>query len=133
VLRSWVCLVLSMALCAIGRRRLVTSNLPLASVLAKTSYQHQQGRERGRTCLAGISVSVSPFPRPTPQGEVNAWDNADFRSAVEATGKEQLIVAGIVTEDTLAMGEGRVGVYIGDFLEHEAIGTCVGGGGQHCW
>jgi hypothetical protein len=33
------------------------------------------------------------------QGEVNAWDNADFRSAVEATGKEQLIVAGIVTED----------------------------------
>lgn len=32
------------------------------------------------------------------QGEVNAWDNAEFRAAVEATGKKQLIIAGIVTE-----------------------------------
>lgn len=32
------------------------------------------------------------------QGEVNAWDNADFRAAVEATGKKQLIIGGIVTE-----------------------------------
>ncbi|TAQ87335.1 hypothetical protein B7494_g4344 [Chlorociboria aeruginascens] len=32
------------------------------------------------------------------QGEVNAWDNADFRAAVEATGKKQVILAGIVTE-----------------------------------
>ncbi|KAL3474772.1 Isochorismatase-like protein [Aspergillus californicus] len=32
------------------------------------------------------------------QGEVNAWDNAEFRAAVEATGKKQLIVGGIVTE-----------------------------------
>lgn len=32
------------------------------------------------------------------QGEVNAWDNAEFRAAVEATGRKQLIIAGIVTE-----------------------------------
>ncbi|PQE22914.1 isochorismatase family hydrolase protein [Rutstroemia sp. NJR-2017a WRK4] len=32
------------------------------------------------------------------QGEVNAWDNPDFRAAVEATGKKQLIIGGIVTE-----------------------------------
>ncbi|TVY82850.1 putative hydrolase [Lachnellula suecica] len=32
------------------------------------------------------------------QGEVNAWDNADFRAAVEATGKKQVILGGIVTE-----------------------------------
>jgi len=32
------------------------------------------------------------------QGEVNAWDNEDFRKAVKATGKKQLIVGGIVTE-----------------------------------
>lgn len=32
------------------------------------------------------------------QGEVNAWDNADFRAAVKATGKKQLIISGIVTE-----------------------------------
>jgi len=32
------------------------------------------------------------------QGEVDAWDNPDFRAAVEATGKKQVILAGIVTE-----------------------------------
>ncbi|CZT17139.1 probable ycaC, hydrolase of unknown specificity [Ramularia collo-cygni] len=32
------------------------------------------------------------------QGEVDAWDNAEFRAAVEATGKKQIIVAGIVTD-----------------------------------
>ncbi|KAJ7281801.1 ycaC protein [Mycena rebaudengoi] len=32
------------------------------------------------------------------QGEVNAWDNADFRAAVKATGKKQVILAGIVTD-----------------------------------
>lgn len=32
------------------------------------------------------------------QGEVNAWDNEEFRNAVKATGKKQLIVGGIVTE-----------------------------------
>ncbi|KAH8811024.1 Isochorismatase-like protein [Xylogone sp. PMI_703] len=32
------------------------------------------------------------------QGEVDAWDNPDFRAAVEATGKKQIILAGIVTE-----------------------------------
>ena len=32
------------------------------------------------------------------QGEVNAWDNADFRAAIEATGRSQIIMAGIVTD-----------------------------------
>ncbi len=32
------------------------------------------------------------------QGEVNAWDNADFRAAVRETGKKQVILAGIVTD-----------------------------------
>lgn len=31
-------------------------------------------------------------------GEVNAWDNPEFRATVEATGKKQVILAGIVTE-----------------------------------
>ena len=31
-------------------------------------------------------------------GEVDAWDNADFREAVAATGKSQIIVAGITTD-----------------------------------
>ncbi|KAJ7474254.1 ycaC protein [Mycena latifolia] len=32
------------------------------------------------------------------QGEVNAWDNSDFRAAVKATGKKQVILAAIVTD-----------------------------------
>ncbi|KIJ42679.1 hypothetical protein M422DRAFT_170847 [Sphaerobolus stellatus SS14] len=31
-------------------------------------------------------------------GEVNAWDNKDFRDTVRATGKKQVIIAGIVTD-----------------------------------
>jgi hypothetical protein len=32
------------------------------------------------------------------QGEVNAWDNPEIRAAIRATGKKQIIVAGIVTD-----------------------------------
>ena len=32
------------------------------------------------------------------QGEVDAWDNPAFRAAVEATGKKQVILAGITTD-----------------------------------
>ena len=31
-------------------------------------------------------------------GEVNAWDNPEFRKAVEDTGRKQMILGGIVTE-----------------------------------
>src|SRR5262245_17475151 len=42
----------------------------------------------------------APFiPRP---GQINAWDNEDFVKAVKATGKRQLIIAGIVTEVCVA-------------------------------
>ncbi|KAK0615505.1 Uncharacterized protein DIS24_g11749 [Lasiodiplodia hormozganensis] len=32
------------------------------------------------------------------QGEVDAWDNAEFRDAIKATGRSQIIVAGITTD-----------------------------------
>jgi len=35
-------------------------------------------------------------------GQINAWDNEDFLNAVKATGKEQLIIAGVVTEVCVA-------------------------------
>lgn len=42
----------------------------------------------------------APFiPRP---GQINAWDNDDFVKAVRATGRKQLILAGIVTEVCVA-------------------------------
>src|SRR5262245_55301561 len=31
-------------------------------------------------------------------GNINAWDNEDFVKAVQATGKKQLLIAGVVTE-----------------------------------
>ena len=31
-------------------------------------------------------------------GNINAWDNEDFVKAVKATGKKQLIIAGVVTD-----------------------------------
>ena len=36
------------------------------------------------------------------KGEINAWDNEDFVKAVKATGKKQLIIAGVVTEVCVA-------------------------------
>lgn len=42
----------------------------------------------------------APFiPRP---GQINAWDNEEFVAAVKATGKRQLIIAGVVTEVCVA-------------------------------
>lgn len=35
-------------------------------------------------------------------GQINAWDNDDFVAAIKATGKKQLIVAGVVTEVCVA-------------------------------
>ncbi|MCA3272864.1 MAG: hydrolase [Roseomonas sp.] len=35
-------------------------------------------------------------------GQINAWDNADFVEAVKATGKKQLLIAGVVTEVCVA-------------------------------
>lgn len=31
-------------------------------------------------------------------GQINAWDNEEFVAAIEATGKKQLLIAGVVTE-----------------------------------
>jgi nicotinamidase-related amidase len=42
----------------------------------------------------------APFiPRP---GQINAWDNGDFVKAVKATGRKQLIIAGVVTDVCVA-------------------------------
>ncbi len=42
---------------------------------------------------------ASFIPRP---GQINAWDNDDFVKAVKATGRKQLIIAGVVTEVCVA-------------------------------
>jgi nicotinamidase-related amidase len=43
---------------------------------------------------------AAPFiPRP---GQINAWDNEDFVQAVKATGRKQLLIAGVVTDVCVA-------------------------------
>ncbi|KAK8080291.1 Isochorismatase hydrolase [Apiospora hydei] len=57
-------------------------------------------------------------------GEVNAWDNPEFRKAIEATGKKQVVLAGITTDvctsfAALSMREAGYSV----FVNAEASGT----------
>ena len=49
--------------------------------------------------LKGLFPDAPYIARP---GQINAWDNADFVKAVKATGKKQLIIAGVVTEVCVA-------------------------------
>ncbi|KAI8629152.1 Isochorismatase-like protein [Xylariaceae sp. FL1651] len=58
------------------------------------------------------------------QGEVNAWDNSDFRAAIQAANKSQVILAGIVTDVctafcALSLREAGYSVW----ANHEASGT----------
>ncbi|KAI5804304.1 Isochorismatase-like protein [Geopyxis carbonaria] len=45
--------------------------------------------------IAGMYPNAPVIRR---QGEVNAWDNAEFRAAVTKTGRKQIILAGITTD-----------------------------------
>lgn len=49
--------------------------------------------------LKDIFPNAPYIARP---GQINAWDNEDFVKAVKATGKKQLIIAGVVTEVCVA-------------------------------
>lgn len=49
--------------------------------------------------LKEILPNAAYIPRP---GQINAWDNEDFVKAIKATGKKQLIIAGVVTEVCVA-------------------------------
>jgi len=44
----------------------------------------------------------SDAPYIARPGNINAWDNEDFLDAVKATGRKQLVIAGIVTEVCVA-------------------------------
>ncbi|KFY93105.1 hypothetical protein V498_04549 [Pseudogymnoascus sp. VKM F-4517 (FW-2822)] len=66
-------------------------NLPtIITTSADTGPNGQLPKE-----IVALHPNVSIIRR---QGEVDAWDNADFRAAVKATGKKHIILAGVVTE-----------------------------------
>lgn len=52
--------------------------------------------------MTELKESFPDAPYIARPGQINAWDNEDFVAAVKATGKKQLIVAGIVTEVCVA-------------------------------
>jgi len=49
-----------------------------------------------------LKTSFADAPYIARPGQINAWDNPDFVAAVKATGKKQLIIAGVVTEVCVA-------------------------------
>lgn len=49
-----------------------------------------------------LKEMFSDAPYIARPGQINAWDNEDFVNAVKATGKKQLIIAGVVTEVCVA-------------------------------
>ncbi|KAH7014571.1 isochorismatase [Microdochium trichocladiopsis] len=63
-------------------------------VVMTTSVQHGPNGPLPNDMVAMFPDAVV-IERP---GEINAWDNAEFRAAVEATGRKQIIIAGIMTD-----------------------------------
>ena len=53
--------------------------------------------------LPELKTMFPEAPRVRRAGEINAWDNAEFLQAVKATGRRQVILAGIVTDVSVAM------------------------------
>lgn len=49
-----------------------------------------------------LKEQFSAAPYIARPGQINAWDNEDFVKAVKATGRKQLIIAGVVTEVCVA-------------------------------
>ncbi|HDJ1439752.1 isochorismate family cysteine hydrolase YcaC [Serratia rubidaea] len=49
-----------------------------------------------------LKAQFADAPYIARPGNINAWDNEDFVKAVEATGRKQLIIAGVVTEVCVA-------------------------------
>jgi nicotinamidase-related amidase len=64
-------------------------------VVVSTSNQDGPNGPYLESILNELPDNTVIIPRP---GEINAWDNNDFKSAVEATDATKLIVSGIVTE-----------------------------------
>ncbi|ESZ92480.1 hypothetical protein SBOR_7143 [Sclerotinia borealis F-4128] len=82
----------------------LSSSMILALAITVKGYTFDRLNKSDAALLViDHQIGLSELMHPTApyikrQGEVNAWDNANFRTAVEATGKKQLIIGGIVTE-----------------------------------
>lgn len=53
--------------------------------------------------LPVVAHNLPDAPVIKRPGEINAWDNAEFVAAVEATGRKKLIIAGVSTDVCVAL------------------------------
>jgi nicotinamidase-related amidase len=53
--------------------------------------------------LPVVAQNLPDAPVIKRPGEINAWDNAEFVAAVEATGRKKLIIAGVSTDVCVAL------------------------------
>lgn len=70
---------------------------PLPTVLTTSMDDSPNG-----ALLPELAAELPDTPVIHRHGEIDPFDNADFRAAVEATGRNQLIMAGISTEVCVA-------------------------------
>ncbi|SDM72141.1 Nicotinamidase-related amidase [Fictibacillus solisalsi] len=52
--------------------------------------------------MQGLTELFPNAPMISRPGQINAWDNEDFVNAIKATGRKQLIIAGVVTDVCVA-------------------------------
>ena len=52
--------------------------------------------------LTELKERFADAPYIARPGQINAWDNEEFVAAVKATGRQQLVIAGVVTEVCVA-------------------------------
>jgi nicotinamidase-related amidase len=52
--------------------------------------------------MTELKAQFPDAPYIARPGQINAWDNAEFVQAIRATGRKQLIIAGVVTEVCVA-------------------------------
>lgn len=75
----------------------ITKNFALPSVITTSAADGPNG-----PVLPTITNLLPDSPLIHRPGNINAWDNEDFVKAVEATGRNKLIVAGVSTEVCVA-------------------------------
>lgn len=109
----------------------LTSKVPLASVLAKTSYPSSMS-DRARKAVPNHNVIRAGISRERAYSLTNFSDDTTNDQLLLAKGLDSLAEVRVIpgVDLTLATDEGSVGVHLGDLLEQEAVGATVGGGGQ---
>ncbi len=80
---------------ATGKKQLIIAGVP---TILTTSFETGPNGP----LVPELKAQFPDAPYIARPGNINAWDNEDFVKAVKATGKKQLIIAGVVTEVCVA-------------------------------